>query len=65
MTEITYEKLDLLTFKNLILVPFFEEFIFRACIINLFIESDIMSYTNCVLITPIFFAVAHIHHCYR
>ncbi|CDW91388.1 caax prenyl protease 2-like [Stylonychia lemnae] len=65
MNESDYFQIDLLTFKNLVLVPIFEELIFRACLINIFIEANIMSMHKCVLILPIFFAVAHLHHLYR
>ena len=58
-----------------ILAPFFEEFIYRVVIINIFLEANIMSVNKCVLILPIFFAIgnsnfslnfiAHAHHLYR
>lgn len=67
MRDITYDEINLLTLKNIILVrktffksiqaPFFEELIYRAVILNIFIEADVMSINKCVLILPIFFAI--------
>lgn len=57
MKETNYDEFSLLNFKNLILVPLFEEFIYRACLINIFVEANIMSINKCVLILPIFFAI--------
>ncbi len=30
---------DILAFKNLIFAPLFEEFIYRVCLINIFMEA--------------------------
>jgi membrane protease YdiL (CAAX protease family) len=57
MREVNYDEISLLNFKNLILAPFFEEFIYRVVIINIFLEADIMSVNKCVLITPLFFGI--------
>lgn len=57
MVENDYEEINLLTIKNLLIVPIIEEFIYRACIINLFIEANIFTPNQCVLILPLFFAV--------
>jgi hypothetical protein len=57
MRELGVDELSLLNFKNIILAPFFEEFIYRVVIINIFLEADVMSVNKCVVILPIFFAV--------
>jgi hypothetical protein len=57
MRELGVDELSLLNFKNIILAPFFEEFIYRVVIINIFLEADVMSVSKCVVILPIFFAV--------
>ena len=65
MREIDYDEVTLLNFKNLVLVsslfvtlqaPFFEEFIYRAVLINIFLEAGVMSFNKCVLVLPLFFA---------
>ncbi|TNV86749.1 hypothetical protein FGO68_gene4131 [Halteria grandinella] len=65
MRETDYYEFSLLNFKNLFLAPFFEEFIYRVVIINIFLEADVMSVNKCVLICPLFFAIAHIHQLWR
>jgi len=62
MTYSNYRHLDLTTFKNLLYAPFLEEFIYRVCLINMFIESGHYSSTTCVLVLPCFFAISHLHH---
>lgn len=57
MKESEYDEFTLLGFKNIVLAPLFEEFIFRACLINIFVEANIMSLNKCVLILPAFFAI--------
>jgi hypothetical protein len=57
MRELGVDEFSLLNFKNIILAPFFEEFIYRVVIINIFLEADVMSVNKCVVILPIFFAV--------
>jgi len=59
------DEISLFNFKNIFLVPIFEELIFRVCLINIFIEANILSINKCVLILPLFFAVAHLHNLYR
>ena len=59
MRALGLDELSLLNFKNIILAPFFEEFIYRVVIINIFLEADVMSVTKCVVILPIFFAVGN------
>lgn len=55
-------KLDLLAFKNLFCAPIFEELIYRACLINMFIESGALGPVSSVLLLPFFFAISHLHH---
>jgi membrane protease YdiL (CAAX protease family) len=38
MVRVGY-KLDILFFKNCVVAPLFEEFIYRVCLINIFLES--------------------------
>ena len=40
----------------------FEEFIYRACLINFFIETGRYTPKVIVLVTPLFFAISHVHH---
>eukprot|EP00347_Sterkiella_histriomuscorum_P020788 403336457 len=65
MKENQYDEISLLGFKNIVLAPMFEEFIFRGCLINIFVEANIMSLNKCVLILPAFFAIAHLHHLFQ
>lgn len=60
MREVGVEEFSLLNFKNLFLAPFFEEFIYRVVIINIFLEANILSVNKCVLILPLFFAIGKI-----
>jgi membrane protease YdiL (CAAX protease family) len=57
MRDLGCDEFDLLTLKNVIIAPFFEEFIYRVVIINIFLEADVMSVNKCVLILPLFFAI--------
>lgn len=61
MTYLEY-KWNLTALKNLVLAPVAEEFVYRTCLINIFIESGAFSPKTSVLITPCFFAIAHLHH---
>ena len=62
MTYVRYswDDIDVMTVKNLFWAPVFEEFIYRSCLINFFIESGKFTPTKCVLITPLFFAISHL-----
>ena len=51
---------DLCFWRNYILSPFTEEFVFRSCMIPLLIPH--LGITKSVLITPLFFGMAHLHH---
>lgn len=61
MAKNNYRK-NIECFKNLVVAPLFEEFIYRVCMINLMVESDSLSEWNSVLIVPFFFAISHLHH---
>ena len=54
-------RLDLIAFKNLLCAPFFEEFIYRVCLINMFIESGALGPRSSVLLLPFYFAISHLH----
>ena len=62
MRETDYYSLNLTTIKNLIIAPCLEEFIYRVCLINMVIESGLMTPKSAVYIMPLFFAVSHLHH---
>jgi len=51
---------DLLVWRNLVVAPFTEEFTFRACMLPILVVSLDTSMT--VLVAPLFFGVAHLHH---
>lgn len=61
MTKVSHTKLDFTTVKTILFAPLFEEFIYRSCLINIFIESGEYSPTFSVLVTPFFFAISHLH----
>lgn len=65
MTKLGYSKLDFTTIKTIFIAPFLEEFIYRSCLINIFIEAGVYSPTKCVLILPCFFAISHLHHVFQ
>ena len=65
MVGITYTAADLTTFKNLFFAPLFEELIYRACLINMFIESNALSPESSVLLLPFYFAISHLHHMFE
>jgi len=56
---------DILALKNLIVAPLFEEFIYRVCLINMFMESGALTEFQAVLVLPMFFAISHVHHVFR
>ena len=60
MTEVNYGW-NLIAFKNLLCAPLFEEFIYRICLINMFIESGALGPSSSVLLLPFFFAISHLH----
>jgi prenyl protein peptidase len=46
--------------RNYIISPFTEEFVFRACMLPLLVHNFGHAYS--ILITPLFFGLAHLHH---
>lgn len=61
MTRVMHRKLDFTTVKTILFAPLFEEFIYRSCLINIFIEAGYYTPTWCVLLVPFFFAISHMH----
>lgn len=57
--EYTY---DFLALKNIVVAPFFEEFIYRVCLINMFMEAKALNEQEAIYYLPIFFALSHLHH---
>lgn len=51
---------NILWIRNHIVAPLSEEFTFRACMMPLLLQS--YRSTTAVLLTPLFFGVAHLHH---
>lgn len=51
---------NILWIRNHIVAPLSEEFTFRACMMPLLLQS--YRPTTAVLLTPLFFGVAHLHH---
>lgn len=60
-----YDSIKLSTVKNLFIAPLLEEFIYRVCLINLAIESQLCTPTEAVYYMPLYFAIAHVHHAVR
>ena len=53
---------DILAFKNLVVAPLFEEFIYRVCLINMFMEAKALNEHEAVYYLPVYFALSHLHH---
>lgn len=51
---------DMCFWRNYIISPFTEEFVFRSCMIPLLVQN--LSFTSTVFIAPLFFGLAHLHH---
>ena len=51
----------LVLFRNLVVGPFFEEFVFRNCICCLLIASGYTAMST-ILLSPFLFGIAHVHH---
>lgn len=51
---------DLCFWRNYIISPFTEEFVFRSCMLPLLIQN--LNHVSVVLIAPLFFGLAHLHH---
>lgn len=51
---------DLCFWRNYIISPFTEEFVFRGCMLPLLVQN--LTHTQSILIAPLFFGLAHLHH---
>jgi len=49
------------TWRNYFVGPFTEEYVFRACMCSLLFSAG-FSHTFTILVTPLFFGLAHLHH---
>jgi prenyl protein peptidase len=54
---------DLLALRNLVVAPITEEILFRGCILPLMLPA--VGATKAVLLSPLFFGVAHLHHVFQ
>lgn len=50
--------------RNLVVGPVSEELVFRACIVPLLLEAG-FSLRFAILVSPLFFGIAHVHHVHR
>ncbi|OLL22039.1 putative CAAX prenyl protease 2, partial [Neolecta irregularis DAH-3] len=50
--------------RNYVVGPFTEEFVFRGCIVSLFVLVK-SSECKIIFLTPFFFGIAHLHHFYE
>jgi prenyl protein peptidase len=55
---------DLITWRNLVVGPLTEEMLFRSASVPLLLASG-MSVSKIVLIAPLLFGIAHVHHFYE
>ncbi|KNC98325.1 CAAX prenyl protease [Spizellomyces punctatus DAOM BR117] len=63
--EHLFDKLnDILAWRNYIVGPLTEEFVFRACMVPLFQAAGFKTVTT-VFMLPLCFGIAHIHHGYE
>ncbi len=51
---------DLCFWRNYIISPFTEEFVFRGCMLPLLVQS--LTNWQSILVAPLFFGLAHLHH---
>ena len=56
---VTRERADI-NLRNYVVAPFAEEFVFRACLMPFLLPS--LGLLKTVLLCPLFFGVAHLHH---
>lgn len=54
---------DLVWIRNHLVAPLSEEFTFRACMLPILLQK--FSQTKSILIVPLFFGVAHLHHLFE
>ncbi|GLI60557.1 hypothetical protein VaNZ11_002715 [Volvox africanus] len=52
---------SLVLWRNLVVAPLSEEFVFRSCMVPLLVLEG-LSFQNVVFLTPLFFGAAHLHH---
>ena len=52
--------ISLVNWRNYIISPFTEEFVFRSCMIPL--VYPFLGTFNSMMVTPLFFGLAHLHH---
>lgn len=52
--------MDLTFWRNYAVSPFTEEFVFRSCMLPLLVHQ--LGFTKSILIVPLFFGLAHLHH---
>lgn len=57
-------EIDIQVIRNLLVAPICEEFVFRACMVQLLKEEGTGD-VQTVLLTPLFFGAAHLHHLYE
>lgn len=60
LTEIKNTISDLSFLRNYVVSTFTEEFVFRSCMLPLLLPQ--LGFTKTVLITPLYFGMAHLHH---
>lgn len=60
LTEMKRNFSDLVFWRNVLVGPFTEEFVFRSCMLPLLVAN--LDYKYCIFITPLFFGLAHLHH---
>jgi prenyl protein peptidase len=51
---------DMTFWRNYVVSPFTEEFVFRSCMLPLLVHQ--LGFTKAILAGPLFFGVAHLHH---
>ena len=51
---------DIYFWRNYIISPFSEEFVFRSCVITLLFPQ--LAFGKTIILTPLFFGLAHLHH---
>jgi len=59
--DVMQEATNLITWRNYIIGPFTEEWVFRACMCPLLICGG-FSWTQSIFLSPFFFGGAHLHH---
>lgn len=60
LTTLKQNACNLITWRNYVISPFTEEFVFRSCMLPLLCVH--FSLVQCVFLAPLFFGLAHLHH---